>query len=276
MSWATAGNPIAAAGSGVVGGAIERDWAKRDTVVDQDFEREQVARQEEFQTTSATTAHRRNKQYATTAYERNLSAHGSRYQRSMADMKKAGLNPMLAYQQGGGSTPSASTPSAASPSGAKGSARGTKPTSIDLAGAAFRGTQAVLNTQQIEVAKANIRVLDSTANLNSAKAVQVEREGKKTVAETTGQLTANEIAALKEEQRRTTGDSAFGRWITSVLRTSKMGYVEFKKLMKATHKMGRQTRARVLKFLDKHGYHVQQGRKRSKNKRKGKVTNPSM
>ena len=31
------------------------------------------------------------------------------YQRAMADMKKAGLNPMLAYQQGGAGTPSGST-----------------------------------------------------------------------------------------------------------------------------------------------------------------------
>lgn len=33
----------------------------------------------------------------------------TRYQRTMEDMKKAGLNPMLAYGQGGGSTPSGAT-----------------------------------------------------------------------------------------------------------------------------------------------------------------------
>lgn len=262
--WASA-NPIAAAGSAVVGGAVERDWAKRDTVVDQDFEREMVGRQEEFQTTSASKAYKRDKLQARRAHDRNLEFHGGRYQRSMADMKKAGLNPMLAYQQGGGGTPGAPAPRAASPTGAKGSARGTKQTNIDIAGAASRGTQAVLNTQQLEVAKANIRVLDSTAELNSAKAVQVEREGKRTIAQTTGQITENEIRALKKIQRESTGDSSLGRWITTVLRTSKMGYTEFKKLMIATHKMGRKHRAIALKFLDKHGFHVE--RRKPKNER---------
>lgn len=52
----------------------------------QDFAREMTGRQENYQTQMANTA----------------------YQRAMADMKAAGLNPMLAYQQGGNPAPSGS------------------------------------------------------------------------------------------------------------------------------------------------------------------------
>lgn len=44
----------------------------------------------------------------TNAWNEHMSS--TAYQRAMADMRKAGLNPMLAYQQGGASTPTAQAP----------------------------------------------------------------------------------------------------------------------------------------------------------------------
>lgn len=70
-----------------------------------DFGREMVARQEDFQRQSTSTA---------MGFAENMA--NTSYQRGMADMKAAGLNPILAYKQGGATSPAGSTASGATAS----------------------------------------------------------------------------------------------------------------------------------------------------------------
>lgn len=80
--------------------AIEREFSAEQSAIDRQFNSSEAQKNRDFQ-----------------EYLSNTS-----YQRAMNDMKKAGLNPILAYSQGGASTPSGSAASSAS-SGSSGSAR---------------------------------------------------------------------------------------------------------------------------------------------------------
>lgn len=108
------------------------------------FGREMASRQEAFQRESVGNAQTYNTDMSNTAY-----------QRAMADMRSAGLNPMLAYGQGGATSPASPTAAGATASvTAQGGARAQMQDA--LSPAISRAFQGAMISTQLEQAMANV------------------------------------------------------------------------------------------------------------------------
>lgn len=94
-----------------------RDWSSSEATTARDYNTTEAIASRGFNSAEA----QKNRDFQASqvldAQKYNTAMSSSAYQRSMADMKKAGLNPMLSYMQGGASTPQSPTGSGSAASG---------------------------------------------------------------------------------------------------------------------------------------------------------------
>lgn len=156
----------------IVGGVLERDWAKRDAQTAWERSSEAAQKQMDFQERMSNTA----------------------YQRAVQDMKSAGLNPMLAYSQGG----------ASSPTGAKGEAPAPHPTSSPTRVATSMATAA-----QIENVEASTK--KTVAETSKVAAEEAEIKARTPTHEISMDQMRQNIKESEERVRKIIADTDLSR-----------------------------------------------------------------
>ncbi|WNK13285.1 MAG: DNA pilot protein [Microvirus sp.] len=145
MAWEAA---AISAGANILGGFLQQSGANDRNNAQISAAREQMAFQERMSSTA--------------------------YQRAMADMRAAGLNPILAYQKGGASTPGGAMPNMENPMGGWGPAMSG---AVNSAREAFSTDASVRNTHQDTVnKKVDEGIKTATVDLTHASTAKTLQE----------------------------------------------------------------------------------------------------
>jgi len=133
-------------------------------------------------------------------FEEEMSS--SAYQRAMADMKKAGLNPMLAYQQGGASTPIGKTAPGAGAvmNNVFGGMSGSPIDTISSASSIMKQQQEIQNLQSTLLNDQAYRDLNEEQQVQVKETIRkIQAEIDNVAARTTGQMSDNAVKQIIED-----------------------------------------------------------------------------